>query len=102
THKQFTCHYSRLSLQQTSMEHFTEEATALKLFQDSCELHRCGLIHLAYNFFTGEDVGTGQVKLFLWGLELDFDGNKAKPCECLEEVRKELEKGIKRFLTEPD
>lgn len=66
------------------------------------ELHRCGLIHLAYNFFTGEGVGTGQVKLFLWGLELDFVGNKAKPCESLEEVRRELEKGIKRFLTEPD
>lgn len=66
------------------------------------ELHRRGLIHLAYNFLTGENVGGGQVKLFLWGLGVDFAGNKAKPWECLKELRKRLEDGIKRFLTEPD
>jgi hypothetical protein len=66
------------------------------------ELHRRGLIHLAYNFLTGKNVTAGQVKLFLWGLDIDFDGDKATPCEFLKKVREELENRIKRFSTEPD
>jgi hypothetical protein len=66
------------------------------------ELHRRRLLHVAYNFLTGEEVGIGQVKLFLWGLDIDFERNKAIPCEYLKKVREKLEKGIKRFLTEPD
>jgi hypothetical protein len=77
----------------------SEDALTWNIFG---ELHRRGLIHLAYNFLTGENVEAGQVKLFLWGLEIDFVGNTANFWNCLEKVRKELEKGIKRFLTEPD
>jgi restriction endonuclease-like protein len=66
------------------------------------EIHRRGLLHLPYAFLTGEDAEAGQVKLFLWGLEIDFASNSAIPCECLKKVREDLEKGIRRFLTEPD
>ncbi|MGI0085870.1 MAG: hypothetical protein ACREBQ_12390, partial [Nitrososphaerales archaeon] len=51
---------------------------------------------------TGEDAETGQVKLFLWGLDIDFERNTAIPCECLRKVREKLENGITCFRTEPD
>jgi Restriction Endonuclease associating with ARP len=66
------------------------------------ELHRRGLLHLAYAYVTGENAGPGQVRLFLWGLEIDFAGNNAIQCQYLTEVRKNLEHGVRRFFTEPD
>lgn len=77
----------------------SEDALSWNVFG---ELHRRGLIHLAYNYFTGENIEAARVRLFLWGLHIDFVGDKAEPWVCLKEVRDELEKGVNSFLTEPD
>jgi hypothetical protein len=66
------------------------------------ELHRRGLLHLPYGYLTGDEAGTEQVKLFLWGLEIDFVHASIIPCEFLNDVRGRLESGITRFRTEPD
>jgi Holliday junction resolvase-like predicted endonuclease len=66
------------------------------------ELHRLGLTHVVYNMLTGENAAAKQVKLFLWGLNIDFADNRADFWECLENTRRSLENGIRRFLTEPD
>lgn len=77
----------------------SEDALSWNVFG---ELHRRKLIHLAYNYFTGENIGAGGVRLFLWGLQIDFVGDKAEPWVCLKEIRDELERGVNSFLTEPD
>jgi len=43
-----------------------------------------------------------EVGLYLWGSKIDLGNNSANIYEPLEEVRKNLEKGIKGFKTEPD
>jgi hypothetical protein len=77
----------------------SEDALSWNVFG---ELYRRALIHLAYNFLTGENIEATQVKLFLWGLNIDLSGDRAEFWPSLEKVRKGLEKGINRFLTEPD
>jgi hypothetical protein len=77
----------------------SEDALSWNVFGELC---RRGLIHLAYNFLTGENIEAAQVKLFLWGLNIEFLGDKAEFWACLETVRTELEKDIKQFRTEPD
>ncbi|MGH9687515.1 MAG: PGN_0703 family putative restriction endonuclease [Candidatus Acidiferrales bacterium] len=77
----------------------SEDALSWNVFG---ELHRLGLVHLAYNYLTGDTVEAGQVRLFLWGLEIDFDSDTAREWPSLKEVRDELEKGINSFRTEPD
>lgn len=77
----------------------SEDALTWNIFG---ELHRRGQLHLVYNLLTGETATSGQVTLFLWGLKIDFDAGKAEFWQQLKDIRDELEKGIKRFHTEPD
>lgn len=66
-----------------------------------------GLLHhkrlqLIYNNLTSQNASPNELKLYLWGLEIDFHARQAKPWDRLLEVRHELEPDIKNFHTEPD
>ncbi|HEX4424575.1 MAG TPA: hypothetical protein VH079_04205, partial [Terriglobales bacterium] len=77
----------------------SEDALTWNVF---AELHRLGLIHRIYNAMTGEQVSAGSVKLFLWGLEINFSENSVIFWRNLKAIRDQLERGIAKFLTEPD
>ena len=59
-------------------------------------------LHQVYNQLTGANSSPNQLKLFLWGLKIDFSVQQTETWEPLMKVRKHLEKDIKRFFTEPD
>ncbi len=59
-------------------------------------------MHTIYNKITGENASTDKLRLFLWGIEINFDAPKVEFWQPLLRVRNELEKDIKCFHTEPD
>jgi hypothetical protein len=65
-------------------------------------LHCRGHLPKLFEWLTGEATAANQLKLFLWGLEIDIATNSLIPWQPLLNVRGVLEKGIHRFLTEPD
>jgi hypothetical protein len=77
----------------------SEDALTFNIFASFC---RGGYLPRVYDWLTGETTTSDQIKLFLWGLEIDLDRNLLIPWQPLLDVRGVLEKGIHRFLTEPD
>lgn len=59
-------------------------------------------LHHIYRNMTGEHASPDELKLYLWGLEIDFNARQAKPWDRLLDVRHKLEPDIKHFHTEPD
>jgi hypothetical protein len=77
----------------------SEDALTWNIFASLSHFHR---LHNVYNNLTGETANENQLKMILWGLEIDFDGQLAKQRPSLIKVRNQLEPDIKRFKTEPD
>lgn len=59
-------------------------------------------LHHFYNHLTDTNTSCNQLKLFLWGLEVDFKNQRAVLWETLKKVRKCFERDINSFYTEPD
>lgn len=64
-------------------------------------LAEAGALRAATCFLTGWDPGT-EPQLYLWGERIDLSGRAPERFAPLDAVRRKLEKGIRRFLTEPD
>ena len=64
-------------------------------------LAKAGALRAATRFLAGTDPGS-EPRLYLWGERIDLSGKAPERFEPLDAVRKNLEKGISRFLTEPD
>ena len=76
--------------------------------EDALSLNIFGWLHLnkqlpcIYQRWTGVKVHHDQLKLFLWGMEIDFSGKPLEVWGPLQQVRESLESDVGRFKTEPD
>jgi len=76
----------------------SEDALTWNVFVGLAE---AGKLSNAVHFLTGREV-SAEPDLYLWGELVDVRNCTRKRFEPLDAVRGELEKGIKRFKTEPD
>ena len=76
--------------------------------EDALTLNIFGWLHLnkklpsLYEYLTGNIARHDQLKLYLWGLEIDFVGSQPELWTPLQKVRSRLERDVRRFKTEPD
>jgi hypothetical protein len=76
----------------------SEDALSWNVFVGLAE---AGALRAATCFLTGVDPHA-EPRLYLWGERVDLSGEAAERFAPLDTVRRKLEKGIRRFLTEPD
>lgn len=76
----------------------SEDALSWNVFVGLAE---AGKLRHTVRFLTGRDVDA-EPSLYLWGELVDVHGRKRERFQALDDVRARLERGIKRFKTEPD
>lgn len=76
----------------------SEDALTWNVFVGLAE---AGKLRDAARFLTARDIDA-EPHLYLWGELVDVAGGAVGRFDALDEVRRRLERGIKRFLTEPD
>jgi len=76
----------------------SEDALTWNVFVGLAE---AGGLRSITHFLTGMDPGQ-EPELYLWGTRIDVHGSERGHFQSLYEVRDQLEKGIRKFLTEPD
>lgn len=76
----------------------SEDALTWNVFVGLAE---AGALRAATTFLTGIDPGT-EPRLYLWGERVDLSGKATERFAPLDTVRGKLEKGVHKFLTEPD
>jgi hypothetical protein len=77
----------------------SEDALTYNVFTELLRVR--GALDRFFARITGMDEPEN-VELYLWGRRIDLDGGACRTYEPLEQVRQDLERDIRRFITEPD